>query len=88
MKGNPRPRECRNCGHRLPDPLAIFRLPKEIDSLADALELAVETVTAMIHRGEIPVRRAVDRNGRPYGPKVVLLIDALTALQGSRRNIQ
>ena len=81
-------RSCPGCGHQFFSPHTLFRLPVDLDPLASALELPAETVTQMIATSAIPVRRAVDRNGRLYGPLLVLLADAAAAMRGSRTDIQ
>jgi hypothetical protein len=80
-------RKCPGCGHEAVDPLTVFRLPGELEFLAQALELPEETVTTMLDRGAIPVRRWVDKNGRAYGPLSVLFADAVEAVRGSGQNI-
>ncbi|MSP41519.1 MAG: hypothetical protein EXR70_23790 [Deltaproteobacteria bacterium] len=68
------------CGHKF-KPFRRFVIPADIEALAKALELPAEAVTQMLSRGETPQRRAVDKNGRRYGPVLVFLDDALRALR-------
>jgi len=68
-------RGCPRCGREMIDPYTLFRLPRDLEELAEALGLPAETVTAMIDAGKIPIRRAVDKNGRRYGPTLVWLAD-------------
>jgi hypothetical protein len=77
-------RKCPTCGHSSPDPLTIFRLPQDAGLLAEALDLPEESVAEMIAQGAIRPRRAVDKNGRCYGPVIVLFADALKAMEGLR----
>jgi hypothetical protein len=79
-------RKCPDCGHNFPEPRTVFRLPEDTGLLADAVELPGETVSALIDHGTIPTRRSINKNGRPYGPVVVLFHDALKAMKGLREN--
>ena len=72
--------KCPNCDHKFVSPLRLFRLPGDLPLLAESLEMPAETITALLDRGTIPVRRAVDKNGRRYGPLLVWLVDAYAAI--------
>jgi hypothetical protein len=78
--------KCRGSGHTQVDPLSLFRIPDDLQLLADSLHLPVRTVEDYLSKGGIPIRRAVDRLGRSRGPFVVLLGDALESLRGSTLN--
>jgi len=80
-------RKCLHCGDTFADPLTIFRLPDELELLATSLTLPAERVTAMLDRGTIKIRRAVDDDDRPHGPLLVLLADAFEAVEGLQKNI-
>lgn len=65
---------CRHSGFNFPEQ-QLYHLPRDFVALCEALNLPAETVTAMIDAGKIPIRRAVDKNGRRYGPILVWLQD-------------
>ena len=58
--------KCPGCSHEFTSPMNLFCLPDDLDLLAKSLELPAATVTTMLDRAEILVRRWVDKNGRPH----------------------
>ena len=71
------------CCKRSFNPFQRYELPAELELLAQALELPVETVLAMLASGEIPQRQKRDAIGRWYGPRIVFMDDALRAMRKS-----
>jgi hypothetical protein len=79
--------KCPGCGDDFVSPLTIFRLPGELDLLAKCLDLPAKAVAAMLDTGTIPLRRAIDKNGRRHGKFLVFFGDAQRAIRGLRENM-
>jgi len=69
--------KCPDCSHEFPDSMTLIHLPADLELVAECLELPSTTVTAMLDRGEIPVRRPWFSMGR----RAVLLSDAKRAFE-------
>ena len=78
---------CKRRGSQLPEQW-LYHLPRDLAGLCAALGLPAKTVTTLIANGSIPTRRAVDKNGRSYGPILVLFADAAAAMRGSQSDTQ
>jgi hypothetical protein len=78
--------KCPSCNYEFTSPFMLFHLPDDLELLAECLGLPSATVTAMLDRGEIPIRHNVDKNGRTTGRRAVLLGDARMAANGLRKN--
>jgi hypothetical protein len=79
--------KCPDCSHEFTSPMNLLFLPDDLGFLAECLGLPPATVTAMLDRGEIPIRHNVDKNGRPTGRRAVLLGDVHRAMKGLREYI-